>query len=181
MTERNISGEKYFVDKNGVPHKVGTRGDNPDAEIAFRHLNGQLRRDGELYNGTGSGSRYYFQADLDIIVPAGTISQLGIPKAVIADTVTGTTADMIRVTWNDGKIVDVRSVDATGSPVFGPLGDILRTINNKMSFTDKFQTQEVVFVAASEAQARMVFEQFEGNPNIRVIHPASGFDRIGNR
>ncbi|UFS94341.1 hypothetical protein [Nocardia huaxiensis] len=178
LKEHSSGGEKFFVDANGVPHKIGARGDNPDAEAAFSHLNNQLRQAGRYYHGGGgSGSRYYFQADpiIDTVNPI----RGDVPKAVIADTVTGTTADMIRVTWKDGKIVEVRSVDATGSPVFGPLGDIFNTIDNKLAFNRKYQTQEVVFVAASEAQAQMVFANYANNPNVRVIHPPSGFDKSG--
>lgn len=175
LKERNIEGAKYFVDERGVPHKVGTKGDNDDAQAALPFLNQQLKQSGEYYSGSGSGSRYYFQADPD------TTSSLGIPKAVIADTVTGTTADMIRVTWRDGKIVSVRSVDATGTRSRRPRAYIsaIDTINNKLSFARKHQAQEVVYVAPSDDYANKVAEAFVDNPKVRIVNPLTGFDRVG--
>ncbi|WP_146161190.1 hypothetical protein [Nocardia sp. MDA0666] len=186
LKEWNSHGDRYFVDDNGVPHRVGSKGDNTDAERALPFLNDQLKQAGEYHHGGGgSGSRFYFQADPNVRLEDGSLSfpdkPEGVPKGVIAHTVTGTTADMVRVTWKDNKIVEVLSVDATGAAGRTALSETVRTINNKMSFSNKYQAQAVVFVAFSEEQAAAVFAHFADNPNVRVIDPKSGFDKTGSR
>lgn len=175
-----IDGRKYVIDKYGVQHRLGTGRnlENKDAVAAFAYLNRDLRKLGQYYDkSTGNGARYLIQDEVEPIVV----------KGLIDDTVVGSTSDLVKVTWRNGKIVAVESFDSTGSAAVANtrrtaveiLDGAIKTIKNKLAFNGKYQTQNVVFVAKDETQARAVAAQFLTNPNVRVIHPASGFDQIG--
>jgi hypothetical protein len=160
------------VDQNGLPHVTATDGDNARSRAALPFLNGQLAR-GEAYDpATGEGTVFRFQDD-----HAGE-SYKGVVKDVDGgQTVSGTTSDLIKVTYASGKIVRVESYDVTGSDK-NPfnLQQSAQTILNKMDLAKKAQTQFVVFVARDDAEAQLVADRFAGDHRVRVLNPATGFD-----
>lgn len=91
----------------------------------------------------------------------------------------GTTSDFIKVTYVSGKIVDVIDFDATsaGSPT-KDLAEITKDINGKMipKPGGKEQANNVVFVGASEDQAKQVAALYENDSRVSAIHPESGYD-----
>ncbi|MFE2879361.1 hypothetical protein ACFXG6_25220 [Streptomyces roseus] len=126
-------------------------------------MNNRLARDGLAYDSkTKTGSEYLFQDESKAFVPKGPVS--------------GTTADMIKVTWLNGQLISVDSVDATSTSKADitplQLDRISSTINNKL----QGQTANVVFTGENEEQARAIAKRYGDNPNVRVIHPASGYD-----
>ncbi|MFI9506933.1 hypothetical protein [Nocardia sp. NPDC052566] len=179
LTTQTYQGRKYIIDKYGVPHRLGgsDKLENVDAVTSMAYLNRELRKSGLYYDKvSGSGSRYLIQ---DEAAPL-------IEKGLLDDTVVGSTSDLIKVTWKNGNIVRVESFDSTGTALPSAnrsaarvLQSAIDTVTNKLAFNGKYQTQNVVYVAKNETQAREVFAHFADNPNVRVIHPASGFDRVG--
>ncbi|MEV6655331.1 RHS repeat-associated core domain-containing protein [Streptomyces sp. NPDC051219] len=167
---KGVLGEVY-VDDNAVPHLVAQDGDSDSSRAALAHMNKGLAASGDAYNHlTGSGSRYLPQDDLNAIT-----GKARIVGADGATTVTGTTADMIKVTWRMGSIISVESFDDTTS-TSSNIDNIAKTINNKFVGGSKHQTQNVVFSATSRGQATAVANRFKGNGNVRVLHLGSGFD-----
>jgi hypothetical protein len=162
-----------YADENGVPHKLGTTPDNEATSASLKYLNDDLRAQGLAYEASsGSGSTYFLQDDSNPLVPKDYIT--GVDGSM---TVTGTTSDLIKVTWAEGKIVSVGSYDATASTQMD-IGNIASTVNNKLSSPKGAQTQNVVFRATSQAQAEAVAAKFSGNPNVRVIFPEGNFDSM---
>ncbi|MFD5429317.1 RHS repeat domain-containing protein [Streptomyces sp. NPDC127084] len=160
-----------IYDKQGVPHHLTTKSDGVAADDALKTVNDDLRRAGLYYDPkTGNGVQYLLQDDKQ----AGkTTLRKGAPvKDADGNPVkAGTTSDFIKVTWKNGKIVDVDTADATESSqsVAKNHGTI---DNNKL----KKQTNNVIFVAKDMAQAQEYAAWYEGNPNVRVIYPAGDFD-----
>ncbi|MGF1426310.1 RHS repeat-associated core domain-containing protein [Kitasatospora sp. LaBMicrA B282] len=168
-----------IYDGNGVPHVLADEGDSTSSNKTLDYLNHDLQTSGNLYDPkTGSGSKYLFQDDSDKsrlenkhVLPTG--------GADGGPTVAGTTADYICVTWSDGKIVNVETVDNFTSNS-GKYSEIVNTSINKMRMDDaqgaKQQTQKVVFTAQSQEQAEAVAALVKDNPNIRVVYLDTGFD-----
>lgn len=160
------------VDQNGVPHVLKGTSNKPEEVKALNFLNDQLRANGEYFDpNTKTGSVYVFQDEDNPLVDKGPI--------VGADgrpTVTGTTADAVKISYIDGKIVSVDTYDFTTSVRPGASDGTVSTINKKMDLTAKQQTQNVVFIAKDDAQAAALREKFAGHPNVRIINPGSGFD-----
>ncbi|MET7650433.1 hypothetical protein [Streptomyces sp. NPDC005486] len=90
----------------------------------------------------------------------------------------GVTADYIKVTWKNGKIVGVETWDANESTraVDAESVDAIRkTINRKLDVNGtKPQSQKVAFVAHNMEQAQAVADKFVGNANVRVIFAGDG-------
>ncbi|GGU92174.1 hypothetical protein GCM10010260_28450 [Streptomyces filipinensis] len=171
LTVRTINGRKTYIDANGVPHVLGSSGDTADADQALTFMNRRLAKDGLAYDPkTRTGSEYLFQDETNRLEE----------KASVGDGVAGTTSDMIKVTWSDGRLISVESVDSTATVRTGAdpadLDSISKTITNKLPGGRKSQSGNVVFTATTEDQAKAVAERFRGNPNVRVIHPGSGYD-----
>ena len=171
LTVTTIDGRKCYIDVNGVPHPIRTTADTPDSQRALNYMNDQLDREALAYDPTTkTGSQYLFQDDSNPLVP----------KGLVGEGVAGTTADMVKVTWDSGQIVSVESVDATSTSRTGSspadIDSIEQTINNKLPGGNKNQTDNVVFTAKSQEQAEAVADRFRTNPNVRVIHPDSGYD-----
>jgi hypothetical protein len=162
-------GRATLIDAKGYTHVVGETLDNAEAEDAYNFMNGQLDRSGAGYDSaTGNGARYYPQDDSS---PISEKTRRILPDGTIE--ISGTTADMIRVTYRDGVPIDVESVDATaGNNVDG----IVRTASNKLPNGRKFQAANVVVRARSQSQAEELARRFAGNPSLRVIYPETGFD-----
>ncbi|MFF5284533.1 RHS repeat-associated core domain-containing protein [Streptomyces sp. NPDC013171] len=156
-------------DKQGVPHHTT---DKPDASAAkaFDTLNDDLKRAGMYYDSkTGNGVRYLLQDDSQ----AGktTVRKDAPIKDLDGNPVNAeTTADFVKITWKNGKIVDVETADATEST--RSVVENYGTIDKKL----KYQTGTVVFVAKDMAQAAEYAAYYQGNPNVRVIFPAGDFD-----
>jgi RHS repeat-associated protein len=175
-TETSTSKGKVYTDQNSVPHRVrSTPTKDGKDEGTVRHLNKHLKSIGELYDAsTGNGSTYFLQDEDNPIVPKGTI--IG---ADGKETVTGTTADAIKVNWLNGKIVSVDSVDFTeGKDDPSRLGAHANTMKNKMDTSPKGKKQAnmTVFVAQSDSQAAGVADRLKDVKNARVINVTSGFD-----
>ncbi|MFG2630330.1 hypothetical protein [Streptomyces sp. NPDC048473] len=171
LTVRTINGRKTYIDANGVPHVLLSHGDTDDAEQALAFMNRRLAKEGLAYDSkTKTGSQYLFQDEENRLEG----------KANVGDGVAGTTSDMIKVTWSDGRLLSVDSVDATTTNRIGAdandLASISKTITNKLPGGRKSQTNNVVFTATTEEQAKAVADRFKGNPNVRVLHPDSGYD-----
>ncbi|MFB7596133.1 hypothetical protein [Streptomyces sp. NPDC056160] len=171
LTVRTINGRTTYIDANGVPHVLGSRGDTPDADAALAFMNRRLAQQGLAYDATTkTGSEYLFQDETNRLEEKGSVGK----------GVTGTTSDMIKVTWSGGRLVSVDSVDATTTTRTGTttedLSSIGTTITGKLPGGRKSQTGNVVFTAATDEQASAVAERFKDNPNVRVIRPGSGFD-----
>ncbi|WP_319189017.1 RHS repeat-associated core domain-containing protein [Streptomyces sp. AK04-3B] len=111
LTERTVSGRRVIYDERGVPHTLGTRTTNVSEQVAFDYMNEDLRNGGKYYDGSknGSGTRYLWQDDK-------ALPRRGLMHGPNGDHVAaGTTADFIRVTWKNGKIVAVDTWDANES------------------------------------------------------------------
>ncbi|WP_127353825.1 hypothetical protein [Actinacidiphila soli] len=81
------------------------------------------------------------------------------------------------MTWKNGKIVSVETWDANESnaKVFDP-DTTAKAVSNKMDPQGKGQTQNVVYVAKSQAEAEAIRDRFVSNKNVRVIFPDNQFD-----
>jgi hypothetical protein len=80
--------------------------------------------------------------------------------------ISGSTADMVRVTCRDGLPVNVESVDATAGK---DVGYTEKTALNKLPDGNKHQSENVVVRARSQAQAEELARRFAGNPHLRVV------------
>lgn len=169
-TEQTIDDRPVVVDENGVPHKIDGEPDSAAVRTSVKFLNDQLEHAGDRYDAkTGNGSRFFVQDDSNPIVP----------KAVVdgTDSITGTTADLVKVTWRDGRVIGVETFDATtSSRAEVDPESALRTLRNKLPDGSKYQAENGLFVAPSKEWAHAVSDAARGDPRIRVIHPESGFD-----
>ncbi|QES15290.1 hypothetical protein DEJ45_24835 [Streptomyces venezuelae] len=156
-------------DGNGVPHVITDKAD-PSAAKALDPLNDDLRRAGMYYDPkTGNGVQYLLQDDGE--AGKSTIeNNAPVKDADGRPVLPETTSDFVKVTWKNGRIESVDTVDATEST--RPAAMNQGTINKKL----RNQTGTVVFVAKDLAQAEDYAAHFQFNPNVRVIHPGSGFD-----
>jgi hypothetical protein len=162
-------GRATLTDAKGYTHVVGEALDNAEAEDAHNFLNGELDRAGVGYDpATGNGVRYYPQDDRDLI---SAKSRRFRPDG--STEISGTTADMIRVTYRDGAPVAVESVDATAGD---DVDSIVKTASNKLPDGRKYQATDVVVRARSRSQAEELARRFAGNPHLRVVYPETGFD-----
>jgi len=162
-------GRATLTDANGYTHVIGETLDNAEAEDAHNFLNGELDRTGAGYDPvTGNGVRYYPQEDRDLI--SGKSRRIR-PNG--STEISGTTADMIRVTYRDGVPVAVQAVDATAGD---DVDSIVRTATNKLPDGRKYQATDVVVRARSLSQAEELARRFAGNPHLRVVYPETGFD-----
>ncbi|MFD0521362.1 RHS repeat-associated core domain-containing protein [Paractinoplanes durhamensis] len=166
-----------YVDQNGTPHKEYTSSNVSKEQGTVSYLNKHLKTAGELYDAsTGNGSQFFLQDENNPIVGKGVVD-LGGGKS----TVRGTTADAIKVSWLNGKMVSVDSYDITGGAQDRNDAHI-RTAENKMATEvvdgrkPKIQTQNVVLVAETDAQAVDLHARAKNNPNIRVVNPNTGWD-----
>lgn len=169
-----------IYDEYGIPHIVGGSPDNPNSTFALSFMNDDLKAAGVWTDpdNPGTGEAWLSQDDRNPMMDKGVFEDKeGNTRFV------GTASDYIKVTYVDGKIVDVIDADAVGagSPDKS-LGHIKGDIDGKMTEKDpvtqkgKTQTNNVVFVAASEEQVEMVAEAYAGDPRVRAIHGLSGFD-----
>lgn len=156
-------------DKQGVPHRITDKADTSGAK-AFDALNDDLRRAGMYYDPkTGSGTEYLLQDD-------GQAGKTTVRKdAPIKDAdgkpvLPETTSDFVKVTWLNGKIVNVETADATESKESVKVNH--GTIDKKL----REQTGTVVFVARDMDQAKEYAAHYQSNPNVRVIYPDGDFD-----
>ncbi|MET7649362.1 RHS repeat-associated core domain-containing protein [Streptomyces sp. NPDC005486] len=177
-------GRTVIYDEYGIGHVLGDTFDNPNAGRALEMLNDDLKAAGLYTDGTnkGTGEIYLYQSD--------NAETLVVGKGVFTDKdgkqrFNGTTSDFIKVTYVDGKMVDVIDFDATGTGDPDKiLGDIRGDIENKMKpkvidgvkTKGKQQANNVIFVAASQEQAQMVAEYYKDDPRVSAIHPESGYD-----
>ncbi|MDF3146227.1 ricin-type beta-trefoil lectin domain protein, partial [Streptomyces sp. T21Q-yed] len=177
VTQKTKDGSKtyrVFYDDKGVPHTVASQGVKPTEKVALEYMNDDLRNGLQLYDPkTGNGAQFFYQDDNGVLPKKGLVHDANGNHRVA-----GTTADFIKVTWKNGKIVSVNTWDATDSDR-GATADAVssaeKTINRKMDpLGTKPQTQNVVFVASSIEQAHAVAEKFVGNANVRVIYPGTG-------
>ncbi|MFE1880351.1 ricin-type beta-trefoil lectin domain protein [Streptomyces diastatochromogenes] len=174
-TVKTKTGDKrVFYDERGVPHTVGTPGKIQSERVAIQYMNEDLRTGLQFYDAkTGNGSEYFWQDESD-----GVIKDKGLVHDANGNhRAAGATADFIKVTWKNGKIVSVTTWDANESKRgydAGTVDDIEKTVRNKMDPLGKKQAQNVVFVANSLEQAQAVADRFVGNANVRVIYPGTG-------
>ncbi|MEV6507887.1 RHS repeat-associated core domain-containing protein [Streptomyces sp. NPDC051642] len=172
LVQQKVGKKTVIYDEYGVGHVIGGTPDNGASIRALKYLNDDLRAAGLFTDGSnkGTGEIYLPQNDNERIVEKGAFTDKDGNRRL-----NGTTSDFIKVTYENGKIVDVVDFDATGSVDKKELGKIDNDIRNKMD-GKKAQTNNVVYVAASEAQAREVAKRWASDPRVRVIHPDSGFD-----
>ncbi|MFJ3231223.1 ricin-type beta-trefoil lectin domain protein [Streptomyces sp. NPDC086787] len=177
---KGTSNEHHiFYDEHGIPHATTNDWDAPSSRAAYKQLNGDLKKGGKFYDEkTRTGARYFYQDET--YFKFGKDNKLA--KGYLDDPANkqhvklGTTADLIKVTWEKGKVVSVEiwdAVEATSSDK--ALKDITGDIDGKMG-TKKHQTDNVVFVAADDKQAKMVAEHYKNDGRVRVISPNGGFD-----
>ncbi|MGW6419683.1 ricin-type beta-trefoil lectin domain protein [Streptomyces sp. NPDC055055] len=181
LTEGKIQGKTVIYNDRGVPLTVRQTnpGAKPSEQVAFQYMNDDLRNGGQYYDPkTGNGSQYLWGDEDDAVIKQ--------KKALMHDAngnhvAVGTTTDIVKVTWKDGKIVSVESWDATDSTrdfATHPTAadDTEKTIKNKMDPEGKGQSPNVVFVAKDFEQAEAIRDRFVGNANVRVIYPGGTFD-----
>ncbi|MEU8927601.1 RHS repeat-associated core domain-containing protein [Kitasatospora sp. NPDC048545] len=171
-TEGVQDGRNVVYDGYGVPHVLADSEDfvNDNERIAYHSMNDDLKDSGNWYDGSksGTGVRYLMQDEKNPIIQKNTILDADGNSVPL-----GTTSDFLKVTWRNGKIVSVESVDATGgSSVQGGIS----TINNKLDINKKAQAGNVVFVAKDAAQAKEIADHFAGNQNVRVLSADRSFD-----
>ncbi len=174
LTQTKLSdGRTAIYDEYGIGHLIGGTPDNSYAVAALKALNDDLRAAGIYTDGSrrGTGEIYLSQIEDKPLVKKGTFTDKDGKLRF-----NGTTSDFIKVTYEDGKIVDVTDFDATSSKDGKPLAQIRGDIEGKMDPTDKKQTNGVVYVARSANQAKEVADSYAGDSRVRVIHPESGFD-----
>lgn len=163
------AGRATLTDSNGYTHVIGETFDNAASEDAYKFLNGELDRAGAGYDpATGNGVRYYPQDDGHPITP-----RLREDLEDGTSRISGTTADMVRVTYRDGVPVGIESVDATTGR---NVDSIVQTARNKLPEGNKYQADNVVVRAQSQAQAEELARRFAGDPRLRVVYPETGFD-----
>ncbi|MEU1333100.1 DNRLRE domain-containing protein [Streptomyces sp. NPDC005865] len=165
-------GRSAIYDEYGIGHIVGGAGDNDASKLALKSLNDDLKKAGAFSDGSGKGTGEQF-------LPQDDTPPLVNGKGSFTDKngnvrLNGTTSDFIRVSYEAGKIVDVIDFDATSSTDGKEMGLIAKDIDNKMG--KKRQANNVVYVAQSADQAKMVAAHYAKDPRVRVLHPSSGFD-----
>ncbi|WP_051808100.1 RHS repeat domain-containing protein [Actinoplanes subtropicus] len=167
-----MSGHTY-VDQNGIPHVTMQAPGKNAGVVAF--LNQQLTASGEYYDpSTGNGSMYLEQNEDNPAMGKGLV-RLGDGKLVPR----GTTADSIKVSWVNGRMVSVDSVDftATDTAYSDARGAAnANTMKNKMDVNGKGQAGSAVYVAKSDAEAADMYERVKDVPNARVVNPTTGWD-----
>lgn len=174
--EVNVGGKTVIYDGHGKPHTVGSPTTNNSEKLAFKYMNDDLKFAGKYYDPkTRTGSKFLWQDDqapLAVSEPRTYYDEDGNLR------ITGATADFIKVTWKNGKIVSVAIWDANeSSRSAGNLSGVADTVRNKMDPAGKkSQSPNVVFVAKDFDQAREMADRFSGNENVRIIHPDSQFD-----
>ncbi|MEJ8640207.1 RHS repeat-associated core domain-containing protein [Streptomyces sp. MS2.AVA.5] len=165
---------KKVYDKQGVPHHTTNHSDGTASTTAYNALNDDLKRAGLYYdpeNGNMDGARYFLQDDRE--AGKSTVRKTAPIRDADGNLVKSeTTADLVRVTWKNGKIVDVDTADATASKRSVKDPEARKSIGNKL----REQTSNVVFVAKDLAQAQEWADYFANNSSVRVICPAAGFD-----
>jgi hypothetical protein len=162
-------GRATLTDAKGYTHVIGDTLDNAAAEDSYKFLNGELDRTGAGYDPvTGNGVRYYPQDETNPVSPK-KVKEL--PDGSLE--ISGSTADMVRVTYRDGIPVNVESVDATTGK---DVDYTVKTALNKLPDGTKYQAENVVVRANSQAQAEELARRFAGNPHLRVVYPETGFD-----
>jgi hypothetical protein len=162
-------GRATLKDAKGYTHVIGDALDNAESEEAYEFLNSELDRTGAGYDPvTGNGVRYYPQDETNP-VSAKQVKKLADGSLEIS----GSTADMVRVTYRNGLPVDLKSVDATAGH---DVDYTEKTALNKLPTGKKHQAENVVVRARSLAQANALAQRFAGNPHLRVVHPETGFD-----
>ncbi|WOP13088.1 RHS repeat-associated core domain-containing protein [Streptomyces cyaneofuscatus] len=168
-------GRRAIYDEYGIGHVVGGSPDNEASRRAIDVLNEDLRAAGLYTDGSnkGTGEIYLPQDDTKPLVGKGSFTDKDGKTRL-----NGTTSDFIKVSYQDGKIVDVIDFDATGTKnADKALGLIRGDINGKMDPNGKKrQANNVVYVAATAGQASEVANSYSGDSRVRVIHPDSGFD-----
>ncbi|MDX2678834.1 RHS repeat domain-containing protein [Streptomyces sp. NY05-11A] len=172
LTQGKVGGKTVIYDEYGIGHVIGGTPDNDASRRALQYLNDDLKAAGLYTDGSnkGTGEIYLSQNDNERIVEKGEFIDKNGKRRL-----NGTTSDFIKVTYENGKIVDVIDFDATGSVEKTETGLINKTITKKMD-GKKAQTNNVVYVAASEDQAKRVADSVANDPRVRVIHPDSGYD-----
>ncbi|MGW7274287.1 DNRLRE domain-containing protein [Streptomyces sp. NPDC054864] len=167
-------GRAAIYDEYGIGHIVGGTGDNDASKLALQVLNDDLKSAGVFSDGTGKGTgeQYLSQDDTKPLLaePGSFTDKDGKVR------LNGTTSDYIRVSYENGNIVDVVDFDATSSKDGKAMKYIEGDINNKMNPEGKSQANNVIYVAQSADQAKAVAARYANDPRVRVLHPSSGFD-----
>ncbi|WP_331738208.1 RHS repeat-associated core domain-containing protein [Embleya sp. NBC_00896] len=161
-------------DSTGTPHNLTDTGDGESGRYAHAYANADLRASGDAYDPqTRSGYIYYNQVDADTLK--------GFVRAPNGEHVlTGATADLILVKWDQGNIVSVDSYDAVTAAKADKNVDLIeKEINRKLDYTMKMQANNVIFVARDRAQAENVAKRFAGNTRVRVLS-YDGYDSRPN-
>jgi hypothetical protein len=167
------NGLTAIYDAYGFGHVVATAADNSASKLALQALNDDLKAAGVYSDGSnkGTGEIYLPQDDTNRLTDKGSFTDSSGNLRM-----RGTTADLIRVSYDQGKIVDVVEFDVTSSSDRASLNNIANSIKNKMDPARKSQTNNVIYVSSSVRQAQDVANHFSGDARVRVIHPGSGFD-----
>lgn len=166
-------GRTAIYDEYGVGHILGGGFANDQERIALKALNDDLRAAGIFSDGKkkGTGEIYLLQDDVKPLVEKGSFTDKNGKLRL-----NGSTADFIKVTYQDGKMVDVADYDVTSSVPKKTLKEIAGDIDGKLDPNDKKQANNVVYVAQSEEHANLVADHYANDPRVRVIRPESGFD-----
>jgi hypothetical protein len=166
-------GRTAIYDEYGIGHVLGTEPDNEAAGLAFQTLNDDLKAAGVFSDGSrnGTGEQFLLQSDANPLVGKGSFRDKNGKLRF-----NGTTTDFIRVSYDNGRIVDVNDFDATSARDGKSLKLVAGDINGKMDPAKKAQANNVIYVATSADQAKMVASHFADDPRVRVLHPESGFD-----
>ncbi|WP_079084051.1 RHS repeat domain-containing protein [Streptomyces longwoodensis] len=174
LTKTKLSdGRTAIYDEYGIGHIIARQPDNDAAKRALELLNNDLKAAGLFTDGTnkGTGEIYLAQDDTKPLVSKGSFTDKDGKTRL-----NGTTSDFIKVTYRDGKIVDVIDFDATSSKDGKALHYIQGDINGKMNPNGKGQANNVIYVATSANQANDVANSYANDPRVRVLHPDTGFD-----
>jgi RHS repeat-associated protein len=182
FSDTTTGNVRTVVDQNGVPHVLGGKVANPAEQAALDQMNQKLAADGHGYDPTtGTGTRYELQdaTATDKLMAKGSV--VGPDGKTVAR---GTTTDYVKITYVNGKVVNVDAWDATSSnsnnPARNALDDAEATIRKKLDLSSnkgaKKQAQYVVYVAKSDAEAIEMQKRFANDPRVRIINPATGFD-----
>ncbi|WP_328492069.1 hypothetical protein OHS59_04435 [Streptomyces sp. NBC_00414] len=177
LIEKTVGDKQVIYDEYGIGHVLGETPDNTNATRVLKMLNDDLRLAGLLYGDSNkkTGEIYKVQDEEGRIVEKGTFTDKDGKLRL-----NGTTSDFIKVTYENGKIVDVIDFDATGtSDPKKSISEITREIDRKMrpksDNKGKMQTNNVVYMAADEAQAKLIANHYSNDPRVRVLH-GEGFD-----
>jgi RHS repeat-associated protein len=173
LTDVTVNGTRTIYDGEGKPHVITGASNSTSEKLAFTYMNDDLKLAGKYYDAkTGTGSMYLWQND-----NAGQ----GEPRTYYDKAgnlrITGATADFVKVTWKNGKIVSVETWDVNESTrSAGNLDGVESTVRKKMDPNAKAQTENVIFVAKDFDQAAEMRDRFASVANVRIIHPATNFD-----